>query len=132
MRFVSVSLTQLLSMMAALGNDVQGILVGDDMVCYIVLPDERSQQTQQVLQQYGAVTMELSNIKYAELAGNTPHNFRHAILAGTLRRPAEPHQHLWKRVCDVAGIVDESWAQTVVQVSQYVAALIIFGRTSNA
>lgn len=132
MRFVRVSLTQLLSMMAALGNDVQGILVGNDMVCYIMLPDERTSQTQQVLQQYGAVTMELSTNNCGKLMGNTPMNLRSAIQTGALQPPSDAHRHLWEQVCAKAGIVEVSYAQTAVKALQYALALALFGHTSNA
>ena len=128
MRCVCVSFASLLSMMAALGNDVQGLVVGDDGICYILLLDEMLPQTKEVLRQYGCVTMDLSDGNCDRLVGNTPMNLRRAIQMGALRRPSDAHQDVWKQVCDRAGIVEESRAQTMVKALQYIAALALFGR----
>jgi hypothetical protein len=128
MCYVRVPNKLLMSVMAALGNDVLDILAGDNGMCYIHIPDERSQQTQQVLQQYDCVTIKLSDSNHDMLVGNTPMNLRRAIQAKALPRPDEKHHHLWKQVCARAGIDEESYAQTAFLALQYLVAFALFGR----
>jgi hypothetical protein len=110
-------------MMVALGNDVQGWVVGDNKLCYILLPDETLQQTKNVLLQRGYVTTELSDKEHDKLMGNTPMNLRHAIQMGALQPPSDTHRHLWEQVCAKAGIVEESYAKTMFKALQYAFAL---------
>jgi hypothetical protein len=123
MRCISVPPVSFLAMMVALGNDVQGWVVGDNKLCYILLPDETLQQTKNVLLQRGYVTTELSDKEHDKLMGNTPMNLRHAIQMGALQPPSDTHRHLWEQVCAKAGIVEESYAKTMFKALQYAFAL---------